>query len=82
MCTNCISLVTITIPANVKTIGYRAIHNCFRLDTFSLPVKVTTIVNNAFENCKALRTTNFAPVNSELVTLGDVVFKDCLSIEI
>jgi hypothetical protein len=81
MCANCISLVTITIPANVKTIGYRAFHNCVRLETFSLPAKVTNIVNSAFENCKALRTTNFAPVNSELVTLGDSVFKDCFSLE-
>jgi hypothetical protein len=81
LCAGCVSLTKVTIPANVKSIGYRAFHGCSLLDAFSLPAKVTTVVNNAFENCQALKTTDFAPVNSELVTLGDAVFKDCTSLD-
>jgi hypothetical protein len=81
LCAGCVSLKNITIPANVKSIGYRAFHGCSLLDSFSLPAKVTTVVNNAFENCQALKTTDFAPVNSELVTLGDAVFKDCTNLD-
>jgi hypothetical protein len=81
MCAGCVSLVTLTIPDSVKTIGYRAFYDCSALTAFSLPAKVTTVVDNAFEGCHALLTTDFAPVNSELITLGDAAFKDCSSLE-
>jgi hypothetical protein len=81
MCAGCESLATLTIPANVKTIGYRAFYECSALTSFALPAKVTTVVDNAFESCHALKSIDFAPVDSELVTLGDAAFKDCVNLE-
>ena len=50
----CASLQTITLPADLTTIGYYAFYGCTALQTITLPESVTSIGQYAFSNCSAL----------------------------
>ncbi len=48
------SLIKLTLPLFVKSIGDNTFYNCSGLTSFSIPNSVTTIGNNAFTNCTSL----------------------------
>ena len=51
---NCSSLVSITIPNTITSIGDRAFFNCSSLMSITIPNTVTSIGYNAFYNCYRL----------------------------
>lgn len=74
---NCKNLVSITIPANVKTIGGRAFFNCISLETISFPNGVLSIGANCFDKCVKLKDFDYP---DQLQTIGDGAFRYCNSL--
>lgn len=51
---NCTNLKTFTIPASVRSIGYKAFFGCKSLQSVTIPEEVTSIGGLAFADCNAL----------------------------
>lgn len=68
------SMVGVSVPTTVKSIGSFAFANSKSLKNLDINKGTTYIGNNAFENCTALRSF-YAP--STLTTIGDAAFKNC-----
>lgn len=64
---------TITIGANVNSIGNNAFENCSNLTKVTIGTGVTKIGSNAFKNCKNLGTLTVK--SSKLKTVGKNAFK-------
>lgn len=72
----CSSLVSFTVPNNVKTLN-RIGSGCTSLTTVTLPSGMTTIGASAFEGCNALSTINLPPT---LSFVGNNAFKNCANL--
>ena len=68
------SIVSVTIPQAVSTIGNGAFAGCTSLASVTFKEGVETIGNNAFENCTSL-TSIFFPESLE--TIGEKAFSGC-----
>jgi len=75
---DCYSIVEITIPEDVATIGARAFRYCEGLVTVHLPSSLATIGKEAFKGCTALVEIE-VPVT---VTIGEDAFKGCTSLTV
>ena len=74
---NCKNLASVTLPANVTSIGVRAFYYCNRLTSVALPESVTSIGNYAFHNCYNL-TSIFIP--KKVTKIGSYVLYNCNSL--
>ena len=73
------SIVNVTIPDSVTSIGESTFFGCTSLASIIIPNLVTTIGDNAFMNCSALTTVSFTPTS----TLGIIpvnMFSGCTSL--
>jgi hypothetical protein len=68
---------TLTVPAGVTTIGYRAFDHCTRLAAVDIPASLTTIGIQAFDGCTSLAAVNMA---EGVTTIGDAAFSGCTSL--
>jgi predicted secreted protein len=59
---NCSSLMSVTIPASVTSIGEKTFFGCYRLTSVTIPASVTSIGGEAFFNCSGL--TSAGPIGS------------------
>jgi surface protein len=66
-----LSLVSITLPANLKTIGKEAFYGCKYLAEIVVPDAVETISENAFAYCTNLATVT---LGSSVKTIGNSAF--------
>jgi len=75
----CTSLESITIPANVTSIGQSAFYKCTGLKSITIPASVQTIDDEAFCLCRNLATVTFAE-GSRLEKIGNGAFSECVSL--
>ena len=71
------SLITVTIPSTVKTIGYGAFWMCVNLESVSLPGSLVSIDMMAFEECSSLKQISLP---ASLTNLGPFAFSGCESL--
>ena len=74
---NCYSLMSVTIPDSVTSIGYRAFKLCKSLTSIVIPDSVTSIGNSAFEYCSRLVSIT---IGKNVTSIGHSVFYDCDSL--
>ena len=75
--TNCISLMSITIPSGVTAIGGTAFQYCTSLTSITIPSGVTSIGTSAFTNCISLTS---AAISSGITSIGSNTFQYCTSL--
>ena len=75
---NCVSLVSVTLPDRVTSIGTRSFYNCEQLLTVSLGSGIKTLPDYAFYNCLSLKTIT---TSKDLESIGNYVFRGCVSLE-
>lgn len=63
----CSSLVRVSLPNDVQSIGSSAFVNCKFLQEFEIPSSVTSIGANAFSGTKRIKTLKFKPVSPPVV---------------
>lgn len=63
---DCVSLMSITIPESVTSIGSYAFDGCTSLTSISIPDGVTSIGSFAFRNCTGLTEINYNAVECEV----------------
>ncbi len=71
----CSKIRSVTIPQNVKSIGYRAFHDCDGLE--SLTFHGESIGSFAFEGCTSLKTLS---LGEKIKTIGNYAFENCTSL--
>lgn len=76
MFSRCISLKEITLPRNLKHIGYAIFNGCEALETVNILAPITSIGDYAFKNCNHLKNINFSDL-SKLTSIGQEAFKGC-----
>ena len=72
----CSNIHSVTIPQNVKSVGYRAFHNCDGLE--SLTFHGESIGNFAFDGCTSLKTLS---LGENIQTIGGWAFQRCSSLK-
>lgn len=77
MFNNCNSLISVTIPSSVTSIGDFAFGSCSSLTNVTIPSKVTSIGDGAFGDCESL-TSIIIPFG--VTSIGDDAFVDCDSL--
>lgn len=75
---NANQIVSLTLPANLQTIGHHAFTNMDKLATISIPVGVTDIPEYAFYDCDALRSISLP---AGLLSVGNYAFNGCAALE-
>jgi len=77
----CRNLISISIPASVRSIGDSAFYQCYNLTTVNCGDnnQLTNIGDKAFFLCNGLTTMNFG-TNSQLTTIGYEAFSYCDSL--
>ncbi len=75
----CVSLVSITIPETVKTIGMNAFNTCTNLYNVTIPSNVASIGEGAFQNCLGLTE---ARISGSVTTVGTNAFATCPKLKI
>ena len=73
----CNKITTLTLPSDLKTIGYSAFSNC-TLTEIVIPDSVTEIADCAFASCKSLRSVRLGNGISKITT---ALFRGCSSLE-
>ena len=71
------SLMSVTIPSSIKTIGKFAFDGCTNLKSITIPSSVTTIRDYAFKYCTSLTSVT---VPDSVTTMEYGVFADCTSL--
>lgn len=75
---NCKSLIKITIPSSLKTIGKKAFEGCSSLIQITMPdISVESIDENAFKNCSSITQIT---IPSSLKKIGEGAFASCSSL--
>jgi len=74
---NCFSLLTITIPKGITSIGSYAFSNCYSLASIVIPDSVTSIGTNAFYNCHAL---SIVAISTSVTIIKNYAFYSCTSL--
>ncbi len=74
----CISLKTITIPDNVKTIKGWTFSMCSNLESITIPDSVTSIGDSAFFHCQSLQSIT---IPDSVTSIGDSAFYECTSLK-
>lgn len=74
---NCKSLVTVTIPDNVRTIGGWSFGGCSSLVSVSIPDSVTSIGQYAFGGCTSLQTFD---IPNAVTTIECLAFAGCTAL--
>ena len=74
---NCNRLISVTLPASVRTVGKNAFENCTALREIVLPEGLTSIEKYAFENCSSL---GDILLPETLSTIGAFAFKGCTAL--
>ena len=72
----CSKIRSVTIPQNVKSVGYRAFHNCDGLE--SLTFHGESIEYNAFDGCTSLKTLS---LGENIKTIGGWAFGRCSALK-
>ena len=75
---NCSSLVNITIPDSIETIGILAFSKCSSLKSVAIPGTVKRIGDGAFKTSESLVTVNLM---EGVTDIGNSVFSDCTSLK-
>ncbi len=71
---NCTSLISITIPNSVSTIGNYAFSRCTDLSTITIPESITTISYGTFEGCNGLTSVN---IPNSVTSIEYMAFQNC-----
>ena len=74
----CTSMMHVTLPDGLISIGEDAFNGCFKLDPITLPDSVTTIGESAFSGCRSLKS---IVIPSGVTSIGDRMFEFCFSLE-
>ena len=69
-----LSMVSVSIPDTVVTIGANAFASCDKLNAITIPDSVTEIGDSAFEGCSALQTVT---IPDSVAILGQAAFRSC-----
>ena len=69
---NCKSLISVTIPNTVTTIGPEAFENCDGLTSVTIPESVVTIDYSAFDGCTSLTSVT---IPNSVTSIGDKAFR-------
>ncbi|MBO5289292.1 MAG: leucine-rich repeat domain-containing protein, partial [Spirochaetales bacterium] len=77
----CSSLISVTIPANVTSIGGFAFKNCSSLTNVTIPDSVITIGYYAFYNCENLASVTFTDTNDWYYT-SDSNYTDGTAVDV
>lgn len=72
------SLISVTFPSTLQTIGGQAFSGCIGLTSVSIPEGVTSLDSSVFYNCSALTEVSLP---STLVSLGNMAFSGCAVLE-
>ena len=72
------TLISVSIPQSVVTIGSKAFRGCEWLEQINIPEGVVFIDANAFDGCKLLETVYFP---ESLVSIGADAFADCTKLK-
>lgn len=72
------SLLEISLPVSLKSIGKQAFWGCSKLQSINIPNSVTFIGSSAFYGCDKLQTINIPDLISNI---NDMVFSGCYSLE-
>lgn len=68
------TLITITLPNSITSIGNVAFYNCSSLINVTIPDAVTSLGDVTFGGCKSLTTIK---IPNSTTTIGNSTFKDC-----
>ena len=74
---DCTSLISITLPASLISIGHSAFDGCTSLVLTGLPDGITSIGDGAFMGCPSLALTS---LTDGITSIGDHAFNDCTSL--
>ena len=74
---DCRSLISVTIPASVRSIGRSAFSKCSSLASIIIPNAVTEISDNTFDGCSGLRSIS---IPSSVKSIGECAFDGCSSL--
>ena len=73
----CASLVNVTLPSGLTSIGKWAFEQDTKLETIALPNTLKTIGYGAFMDCRSLQKLSLP---KSLVSIGDFAFHDCYNL--
>ena len=73
----CVSLVKITMPEQITTIGASAFNGCTNLKKIAIPNAVTEIGGNSFNGCSSLTS---ATIGNGVTSIGGQAFYGCSSL--
>ena len=73
----CISLINISLPNSLVTIGPAAFIYCEKLENINIPNSIKAISEWAFQGCNALKT---IPMNSEITSIERYAYSSCKGI--
>jgi hypothetical protein len=75
---DCVSLVSVTIPDSITSIGEFAFSDCAGLASVTIPASVTSIGDLAFSGCSGLTSIT---IPAGVTTIGGSVFYGCKSLK-
>ena len=70
----CTSLISVTIPNSVTSIGSSVFYRCTSLTSVTIPNSVTSINNNAFNGCSGLTSVT---IPNSVTSIGGGAFSGC-----
>lgn len=74
----CQSLISLTVPNSVTSIGARAFYNCINVNKIDIPEGNTYIGPETFYNCSSIKTIS---IPATVSTIGLSAFEKCVSLE-
>lgn len=72
--TNCISLMSVTMPNSITSIGNSAFGGCSSLTSITIPDSITSIGNSAFASCISLTSVT---ISDGVTSIGNYAFSGC-----
>ena len=73
----CTSLVEVSFPSDISTIGDYAFCSCGELKNITLPSGISKVGIRAFDNCESLETVN---LSTGLMSIGNYCFHNCYNL--